>query len=261
MRIAVSPDGKTLAESKIIPTPESFAEGIKILKQTADELSHNEKITTVAGGIAGPLDKEKTMLSAGPHISGWIQKPLKVELEEKFSAPVYLENDTALIGLGEAVKGAGVGQNIVAYLGIGTGVGGARIVDQKIDENSLGFEPGHQIIVPDGNQCRCGGKGHLETYVGGAYLAEIYHKQVEEIKDPNIWESMAKYLSIGLNNTIVHWSPDIVVLGGSVMKGLPIESVTTHLKDSLTIFRNPPPITTAALGHDGGLYGALELLK
>ena len=115
--------------------------------------------------------------------------------------------------------------------------------------------------MPDGNQCRCGGKGHLEAYVGGAYLAETYHKQVEEIKDPGVFENIAKYLSIGLNNTIVHWSPDIVVLGGSVMKGLPIESVTNHLKDSLTIFRELPPITRATLGDEAGLYGALELLK
>lgn len=261
MRLAVSADGKDITQSKIIPTPPDFEQGIQILRQISGELTGGEKITGIAGGIAGPLDKDKTMLIAGPHISGWIQKPLKPELEKVFSRPVYLENDTALVGLGEAIKGAGIGKNIVVYLGIGTGVGGVRVVDQKIDRNSLGFEPGHQIIVPDGNLCNCGGKGHLETYVGGFYLEKIYNQKPENIKDSNIWDEAAKYLAVGLNNTIVHWSPDIIVLGGSVMKSLPLDMVTNHLKNTLTIFPKPPLITPATLGHDAGFYGALELLK
>ena len=261
MRVAVSVDGKELTQSKIVPTPKDFEQGIQTLKQVSDELASGEKITGVAGGIAGPLDRNKTMLVASPHISGWIQKPLKLELEKAFGCEVKLENDADLGGFGEATKGAGVGKNIVAYLTISTGVGGTRIIDGKIDENVLGFEPGHQIIVADGNSCNCGGKGHLEAYVGGFYLEKIYNQKAENIEDSNTWNEIAKYLAIGLNNTIVHWSPDIIVLGGSVMKSLPLDMVTNHLKDTLTIFPESPQLVLATLGHDGGLYGALELLK
>lgn len=260
MRVAVSADGQEITQSKIVPTPKDFEQGIQTLKQVSDELSGGEKITGIAGGIAGPLDKEKTMLVASPHISGWIQKPLKLELEKTFGCEVKLENDADLGGLGEATKGAGVGKNIVTFLTISTGVGGVRIVNGKIDENVLGFEPGHQIIVPDGNPCNCGGKGHLEAYVGGFYLEKKYQQKPEDIKDPQIWDEVAKYLSIGLNNTIVHWSPDIVVLGGSVMKSLSLDMVTTHLKNELKIFPQAPQIVLATLGHDAGLYGALHLL-
>ncbi len=261
MRVAVSLDGKGIAQSKVVPTPKDFEQGIQAMKQISEELSNGEKITGIAGGVAGPLDSEKTMLVASPHISGWIQKPLKLELEKVFNTSAYLENDADLGGLGEATKGVGVGKKIVAFLTIGTGVGGARIVNGKLDKNILGFEPGHQIIVADGNQCNCGGKGHLEAYVGGLYLERIYNQKAENIKDGEIWDKVARYLAIGLNNTVVHWSPDIIVLGGSVMKSLPLDMVTNHLKDTLTIFPQSPQLVLTTLGHDAGLYGALELLK
>lgn len=261
MRVAVSSDGNALSGTKIISTPADFNQGVAALINTAKELSEGTKIEGVSGGIAGPLDKENIMLVHSPHMKGWIQKPLKQELEKLFGCSVILRNDTVVGGIGEAVKGAGAGKRVVAYLAIGTGVGGKRIVDGKIDESSLNFEPGHQIIVPDGYPCHCGGKGHLEAYVGGAYIEEVYKQKGEDIKDPVIWGEIAKYLSIGLTNTIVHWNPDIVVLGGSVAKSLPFDKVEAYLNEDLTIYPEPPQLAIATLGHDAGLYGALELLK
>lgn len=259
MRVAVSSDKKEISNSKIIPTPKDFDKGIQAFKQIADQLG-GEPIKGVSGGIAGPLDSEKTMLLASPHISNWVQKPLKDKLEKVFNCPVSLENDTALVGLGEALKGSGVGYPIVAYITVSTGVGGVRIVEGKIDENALGFEPGHQIIVPDGNPCNCGGKGHLEAYVGGSYIEKIYGQKAENLKDPKIWDEISKYLAIGLNNTIVHWSPDAIVLGGSVIKSLPLNKLEQHLSQTLTIFTKHPPIKPATLGHNAGFYGAFTFL-
>lgn len=261
IRLAVSTDGETLAESKVIPTSADFDQGIQTIKQISNELSSGEKITGVTGGIAGVLDKDKTMLVASPHIRGWIQKPLKLELEKMFDCQVFLENDANLNGLGEAVRGAGAGKGIVAFITLGTGVGGARIVKGKIDQNALGFEPGHQIIIPDGDPCECGGRGHLESYVAGLYLERKYHQKAEAITDPEIWDQVSRYLAIGLNNTIVHWSPDIIILGGSVSRSIPLEKVKSHLGQLLTIFPQAPEIIPASLGDHAGLYGAMETLK
>lgn len=261
MRIAVSSDGKTLGEPKIIPTMQNFDEGIQIIAQTANELSGGGKIEAAAGGLAGTLDKDRTMLISSPNIKGWITKPFKQNLENILNCPVHLENDADLAALGEAVYGAGSGKNIVAYLTISTGVGGGRVVNGKIDENSLGFEPGHQIIVPDGDPCNCGGKGHLGSYVSGSGLERIHGKKGEDITDEQVWNQVAKYLAVGLNNTVVHWSPDIVILGGSVMKSIPLEKVKSYLRDYLTIFPNPPEIILSKLGDSVGLYGALKLLQ
>ena len=172
-----------------------------------------------------------------------------------------MENDTALVGLGEATSGAGLGKSIVAYITVSTGVGGVRIVDGKIDRNSFGFEPGHQVILPNGSSCNCGGIGHLETLVAGFYLERTYKQKPEDIKDPEVWDEVAKYLGLGLCNSIVHWSPDIVVLGGAVMKSVDLEKVKVYLKEYLTIFPQPPDLVPAKFDADGGLYGALELLK
>lgn len=261
IRIAVSADGKSIKESKIVPTTKNFNEGIQILKQATGELSEGEKIEGIAGGIAGPLDKAKTRLMASAHVSGWVGKPLKEELEKTFGCRVVLENDTAIEGLGEANQGIGAGKGIVAYLTIGTGVGGVRIVEEKIDKNALGFEPGHQIIIPGGNPCACGGKGHLETYVSGSYFPGIYGQKGENITDPQIWDQVARYLAIGLTNVAVHWSPDIIILGGGVSQSIPLEKVQGYLKQFLTVFPQTPPLAKATLGNISGLYGALELLK
>ena len=262
MRIGVSPDGTNISQVKSVTTPPEFENGISTIQEIAAQLSHAVKIEKLAGGIAGPLDKDKTMMIASPQISGWIQKPFKRRLEEVFNCDVYLENDATLGGLGEAVFGAGRGYDIVAYISIGTGLGGTRFVKGKIDENSLGFEPGHQIIdINSDLVCGCGGKGHLEAFAGGASLEIRYNKKPENINDPKIWDEVAKYLAIGLNNTIVHWSPDMIVLGGSVAKSISLDDITKHLETFLTIFPSSPPLVKATLGDMAGLLGALEYLK
>lgn len=261
IRLAVSPDGQNLSDFKSIPTEQDFSQGLRAIKQTGIELSKGQTITGVAGGIAGPLDKEKTMLVKSPHISGWVNKPLKKELEKIFNCKVELENDTALGGLGEAVFGEGKGSKIIAYIAVGTGVGGARIVDAKIDQNSQGFEPGHQIILPNGSPCQCGGVGHLETLVGGYYLERTYKQKGEDITDENIWNEVCKYLAIGLYNTTVHWSPDIIILGGSVTKSISLDKLQQNLDQLLTIFPKSPKIIKASLDNKAGLFGGLKLLS
>ena len=255
MRLAVSKDGKNVEEPKIVSTPQDFKEGMKLFEQLARELLGDAKPKAVAGGVAGPLDKEKTMLVNSPHIPGWVKKPLKEELEKRFAVSVSLENDAVLAGMGEAVEGAGKERSIVVYMTVSTGVGGVRIVDKKAERSAMGFEPGHQVIDQGMT---------LEQLVSGTGVKARYNKDPREIQDEKIWDELARLLAIGLNNTIVHWSPDIVVLGGAMILGnpaIPLDKVRKHLKDILTIFPELPPLRKAALGDAAGLYGALELAK
>jgi predicted NBD/HSP70 family sugar kinase len=263
MRVAFSRDGKVFGEPMIIPTPQDFRKGILLFRDAALELSGGGKIEAVAGGIAGPLDREKTMLVNSPHISGWIKKPLKKKLQEVLKAPVYVENDAAMVGLGEAAYGKGKGRKIVVYMTVSTGVGGSRIIDGKIDESAMGFEPGHQIIDPAGTLCpECKSvPGYLERYISGSAIEKRYKKKAYEISDPKVWEEEARFLAYGLNNTIVHWSPDIVILGGSVAGKVPLDRVRFHLGRIVKIFPKLPPIRKAVLGDVGGLYGALHFLR
>jgi predicted NBD/HSP70 family sugar kinase len=80
----------------------------------------------------------------------------------------------------------------------------------------------------------------------------------------HILDKMAEILAYGVNNAIVHWSPDVVVIGGSMMKkiGIKIPRVEFHLKKIMRAFpNNIPKIKKAALADFGGLYGALALIK
>ncbi len=266
MRIALSKDGETFGEPKIIPTPKDFDAGILAIKNIATELSGGEKITAAGGGIAGTLSRDRSLFLNGPHLPGWNSKPIKQALETALGAPVYVENDTAIVGLGEAVAGAGKGHSIVVYMTVSTGVGGVRIVEQKIDVSAMGFEPGHQIIDADGTLCKdtvCGTGFDLEGAISGTAVSERYGRKPYEITDEAFWDEMARVLAYGLNNIIVHWSPDIVVIGGSMMNkiGIPVDRVRAHLKGILHIYPELPIIEHSALGDIGGLHGALAFVK
>lgn len=265
MRLAASQDGKNISRPKIIPTPQNFSAAIAEFKTMAAELSNGAKITAVAGGIAGPLDDTKSMILNAHNLPDWNLKPFKKEIEKTVKAPVVIENDAAVFGLGEATRGAGTGKKIVAYITVSTGVGGSRIVNGAIDNRAVSFEPGQQLIDPQKTLCpECVGAGTLENLVSGGALKKRFGKSPVEIKDAQIWEQLAEWLAYGLNNTIVHWSPDILILGGPMLWGKPaisLERVRFHLKNILKIFPELPEIKASQLKDLGGLYGALELLK
>jgi len=260
MRLALSKDGVTFEEPFITETPKDFEDGLEVFKNFAGE----QKIEAVAGGIAGPLGKEHSSLIGSPNISTWIGKPLKEELEKIFNAPVYLENDSALVGLGEATAGAGKNKKIVVYITVSTGVGGARIVDGKIDVHRNDFEPGHQIIDFNNSLCPdCDGP-YLGSLISGTGIEKRTGKKPYDVHDKNAWSQMSEWLAIGLNNVIVFWTPDIVVLGGPSIVGDPaidVGETIGHLKKMLKIYPELPEIKEAELKDLGGLYGALELLS
>ncbi|OHA84068.1 MAG: hypothetical protein A2937_02640 [Candidatus Yonathbacteria bacterium RIFCSPLOWO2_01_FULL_47_33b] len=263
MRVVAANRDKFIGEPVVVSTPKDFEEGLATLKRIIDNLEHEAPVTAIVGGIAGPLDKENTMLVRSPNLGGWVGHDIKNALREVYKAPIVLENDAALVGLGEAHFGAGRGNNIVAYITVSTGVGGARIIDGTIDETAVGFEPGHQIIDPDNTLCpECDGND-LEAYVSGTAIEKRYGMKPFEIHDPAVWDKLALYLAYGLNNTIVHWSPDVIVLGGSMMKdiGIPVPLVKKHLEDIMKIFPTLPAIEKAELGDFGGLYGALAYAR
>lgn len=271
MRIASSRDCKEfLEEPHVVKTPEDFDEAMALFQKTAAKVCAGEPIEFGAGGIAGVLDTGKAALLRSPNKPAWIGKPLRERLSEAINAPVLIDNDTAVVGLGEAHFGAGKGADIAVYITVSTGVGGARIVHGRIDANRFGFEPGHQIIDIDGTACpECNapgvhsdGLGHLEGYVSGTALGRRMNQKPYEITDKAVWKQLADWLAVGLNNTIVHWSPDVVVLGGSMIVGEPvidIDDVRQALDRKLDIFPQKPELKKAQLEDFGGLYGAMAL--
>jgi predicted NBD/HSP70 family sugar kinase len=263
IRIGSSSDGKTIAANKIIDTPQSYKEGLDVIRQVAQELLAGQFPAAIGGGVAGVFNRTKTTLLSSPHLTDWIQKPLHTDLAREFECPVFLENDAAIVGLGEATAGAGLGYHIVGYITVSTGVGGAKIVDGKIDPHSLGFEVGHQVVEStNGEICPgCNIPGHLEAYVSGSALEKRYGKPSSEIDDPEVWDNVCRYLAIGITNATVHWSPDIIVLGGGVMQNVEIVNIERHLPQYINVYTELPALSKATLGDMSGLHGALEFIQ
>lgn len=266
MRVGVSVDLKTfVCDPKIIPTPKEFDEGINTLETIVLNLTKGEKIKAVAGGITGVLDEGKSKLVWSPHLVGWAGRPLKGELAHRLNCNVEITNDSAVVGLGEAHRGAGIGYNIVAYITVSTGVGGARIIDGRIDRRVYGFEPGHQTIDVDNSVLEGSVSGKLEDLISGGALEHRFGMKPYEIEDNDIWErQLPELLACGLANTIMHWSPGVVVLGGSMITGKPAISIprtVETLKRILTMYPKIPEIKRAECGDFGGLYGGLALIR
>ncbi len=239
----------------IFDTPLNYSEGIELLKQHIHSLVGGQPITAIVGGIAGPWNNHDGLLLSSHNLSDWVQKPLRSDLENTFHTRVIIDNDAAMVGLGEAVFGAGKDFSIVAYITISTGVGGVRIVNGAIDDRSIGFEPGKQIIDAEGHT--------LEDLISGKSLEESTGQKPATITDAAVWDGLAKNLAFGINNIVVDWSPDVVVLGGSMMNkvGIPIDATEKYLHEVLKVFPVIPPLKKALLGDIGGLYGGLARLR
>jgi predicted NBD/HSP70 family sugar kinase len=266
IRFAISKDGKSLEDRPVkVDTPQDFEKAIALFKEMGNKLSQGQPILAMAGSVAGAKNREKSKLIYSPHLQDWVDKPLKERLSDLFNCPVYLENDAALSGLGETVYGAGSKDEIVVYVTVSTGIGGVRIVHGKIDVNRMGFEPGHQIIDADGTLFMAKIlPGTLENYASGTALMEMHGKRPSEITDPEVWEEEARILALGLHNMIMHWSPDIIILGGGVIltTELSIDRIRYHMGLLPQVFPNfPIRIEKAILGDSSGLYGALVHLQ
>jgi predicted NBD/HSP70 family sugar kinase len=266
-RIGVTDSLDALGETISFNTPHDFEEGIALFTKELALLTKGGRVHAVAGGIRGPLAQDGGTITHEVVLTDWVHKPIRDRLSMACGdAPVTLLNDTAAVALGEAHFGAGKGYDIMAYHTVSTGVGGARVVAGNLDEASVGFEPGHQIIDADMTlRGRGEGADTLEELISGTAVEHRFGKKAYEIPqaDP-VWDELASYLAVGLRNTIVYWSPEVIVLGGSMMIGAPRikrEDVMRHTKRAMGDFLEVPPIVDATLKDKGGLYGALATLR
>jgi predicted NBD/HSP70 family sugar kinase len=264
-RVAISEDLVTLAKVTNFKTPASFTEGVQKFSEAVKSLVEPKNITAIAGGIRGLLTEDKTGIHNDPILGKWAGKSLVGELKKLYKVPVFLENDAAVAGLGEAVFGAGKGLDIIAYHTVSTGVGGVKIENGEIDHASVGFEPGKQILDIDRTILGADIEPTLENLVSGTALELRFGVKPYEIPQSDvIWDELAEYLAQGLRNTILYWSPDAIVLGGSMVIGDPkieIDAIRKYTVGLVESFEVAPLITEAKLGDEAGLYGGMALLK
>jgi glucokinase len=250
--------------------------------------------TVKAIGMAspGPLDPKSGVVFATPNIPEWQNFPLTEKLTQHFGVPAYLDNDANLAALGEWKFGAGRGHHDLLYLTISTGIGGGVIVRDRLlhGYHGLAAELGHVTVLADGPVCSCGYKGHIEALASGPAIVRHVREQleagqkselsgVEELNAQAVAEAArqgdalaksafaraGKYLGICVASFLHTFDPSIVIFGGGVSQSGPLlfepfeNSLRTHVFDSH--YLENLVITTAALGDDAGLLGALAMAQ
>jgi predicted NBD/HSP70 family sugar kinase len=251
-RVTITEHKEAFLPPVIFATPQDFNEWFPLFIENAKTLVQGRKVLGVIIGVPGTLSKDKHVIKHSPHLSLWNGINLYEKITNHFEAPCTIENDTALVGLGEAVYGAGKDHAIVAYITISTGVNGVRITDGKIDKSTFGFEIGHSIIN-DGKP--------VEHYISGGELEKRYGKPSHEVHDCMLWERVNHYAGVLGANVTMFWSPSIIVYGGPVMNDLHIEIIEKEAKQSAPLYDEMPVFIRGTLKDFGGLYGALALTR
>ena len=241
MRVA-SAEGATLGEIKKVPTLKGADEGIAEFLSLANALRKDGDIHAIAGCVAGDVNEEG-VISDARNLGGWQGMNIKQVVSAALGAPAMVFNDAALAGIGEALSGAGKGSQIMVYITVSTGVGGARIITGHIDA--------------------AGGVGHtsvrgtnLEDLVSGTAIKNNFGIEPKELESIDERNNLADILAEGLVEITKRWTPDTIVLGGSMIVGInpiPLDRVKETLAK---LTENPPAIKIAELKDNGGLIGA-----
>jgi len=240
-----------IAHAIVFPTdPDPLLEAKKITGAVAS-LGENS-VERVVCGLAGVIGDDSTIYTA-PNLPTYKGSRFQDALAHHLSAKVRIANDAYLGALGEAVHGAGRGHEIVAYIAVGTGVGGARVVAERADRARFGQEPGHMRFCHN-NEIR-----ELEEWIGGRSVTARYGQSPKTITDLAIWNELGDILGRALWALTLAWSPDIFIFGGSMMLGNPgisLAHAAEELSRSNTLYPRLPELKKAELGDFPVLWGA-----
>jgi|AntRauTorcE11897_2_1112592.scaffolds.fasta_scaffold00034_10 glucokinase len=177
-------------------------------------------------------------------------------LADEVQAEVVIVNDADLAGLGEAVFGAGQSSEIMAYFTISTGIGGARIVNQRIDSSTFGFEPSDQLINWDSTE--------TITTVESAKIEQTYHQPTGRIEDVELRDELVKKIATGLYNCSSAWSVDTIVVNGPPVleSGWLWPALSQRLNNLFSSLGElAPNVVLSELKDDAALYGGVALVR
>ena len=265
----------TCLESLSIPTPqpslpESVVESISL---TVNKLKYNHHCLALGIGSPGPADDAGRIAKIAINLIGWDNVPLANWLEAKTGLPTIVANDANCAGIGEAWLGAGRKFKHLILLTLGTGVGGAIILDGKLFTGHFGAagELGLITLDPQGHPCRSGNKGSLEQHasIGAIYRATgkepVELGELARLGDRSaleFWQSYGQILGAGIASLIYVLTPEAVIIGGGISASaeffLPA-TIAEIEKRILPTSRLGLQVLTAELGNKAGMLGAAKL--
>ena len=283
----VDDEGNVLARAQTPTDGHNYAKGLeaiaRMLRQTCAQAG--AALTGIGIGATGPVDPIRGQFGDVDFLPGWRSKNLVGDLEQSFSVRAAMENDGDAAALAEAGWGRGRSRTRLIYVTVGTGIGGGIILDGKLYRGVDGAHPeiGHQVLDASGPPCSCGFQGCWESLAAGpamvawldrhapaGYFARqgITAKRIcelalegDELAGQAV-EHEAHYLGLGLANLISMFTPDAIVLGGSVMKSAPLfmERIHEVIRGGCRFVpAEKTELMLASLGDDTNLIGAARV--
>lgn len=264
-----------------------------LIREVIDEVGLSPaEITGVGVGAPGPLDSTRGVIIEAPNL-GWGNVPFAETLRMKVGIDVVLENDANCAGWGEYRAGAGRGCKSMVLMTLGTGIGGALILNGELLRGADGIagEIGHMVIVDGGRAAATGNRGVLEAYASATASVERFREALRkgwqsslsdipenEICCRQIFEAACegdslaahivsetgRYLGLMTANLANLLNPERCVFsGGMIAAGDILFNAIREecVRRAFPIAASRLEIMPAELGMDAGLIGAAEVAR
>ncbi len=224
---------------------------LELMLSTILDLKKDAKTDILGIGVVvhGPVQSKEGISLFAPNL-GWRNVPIKYIVEEKIGIPTFVENDVRAMAIGEFYYGSASDIENMVFLKVGYGIGSAIFIDGKLYRgcgDSAG-EIGHTTIDVGGPLCSCGNYGCLEAVasenalvksmiksikegrssmvqeMAGGNLEDITPEMIYEAAEKNdnlagrFLRQTARYLGIGIANAINTFNPELLVIGGGIVK-------------------------------------------
>lgn len=276
---AIDAEGHLVVRGKV-PSPGSMKGLLGTLEETWGRIKAASPgpVRTCGFGFAGFFSLKDQKILHSPNYPSLSNFDLVPALRKFIDVPFRIDNDANMAAYGEYMYGAGRGTQSLVLLTVGTGIGAGIILDGELWQGKCGFagELGHITVNPEGELCKCGNRGCLETEASAPKIVKNYQALtgtgrpitsrdvflLAKKGDKAALESFARcayYLGIGLGIVINFLNPEKILVGGGVIsagKYLLRPAIEEARRRSHRVSFACCHIEKASLGNDAGLIGA-----
>ncbi|MDH6087827.1 ROK family protein [Umezakia ovalisporum] len=268
------PDG-TCLQSLTVATPQpSTPEAVlAAMVDAIAQIDPYNQAVAIGVGTPGPADKTGRIAQVAINLPGWQNVPLADWLETKTGKPTVIANDANCAGLAESWLGAGRHFHNLILLTLGTGVGGAIILNGQLFVGHQGAagELGLITFNPHGPICKSGNSGSLEQYTSITAIRRRTGKEPAELGALaaagdqcalTFWQEYGRNLGIGLASLIYVLTPQAIIIGGGISASFEFFFPTLKIELEERVMptsRIDLQILPAKLGNSAGMVGAAKL--
>lgn len=253
-----------------------------------------EKLSGIGVGVPGLVETQEGLVITSIDY-GWKRMDVRTPLQKHFHLPVYVENSSKVMAIGEKWFGNGDDSDNFVLVTVGRGIGAALIMNGEIYKGfyNMSGEVGHMVIDPNGPLCKCGKRGCLETLASGNAIANQARQLVDadrkslmlemvkgdkaRIDSDVVFEAAAKgdvaarrivdnvidNLAIGLGNLICLIDCERIVLTGCVVKDHEYlaERIKRQLNETRSLYYGEMPVEVklSTMGEEAAVIGAATL--